>query len=181
MSRQTNAFNRGSAPDRARDSWQRPGSFKKGHQKRGGRQKGTRNRLGPDVKRALLAAVTLIGDNGAGRGGAFGYFTWLGKCDPTLFYTELWIRLLDIEAYEAARGRGTPIKTEIDSEETTEAKIRRWQIAWSSVPNDLAPMVERYMQLAVFWPKEFVRLFAAAFLTPPRGWQSRLQQQRGPV
>jgi hypothetical protein len=178
MSRQTNAFNRGSAPDRARDSWQRPGSFKKGHQKRGGRQKGTRNKLGPDVKRALLAAATLIGDNGAGRRGVLGYFTCL---DPDLFYTELWIRLVDIEAYEAARGYGTPIKQEIDSEETTEAKIRRWQIAWSHVPVDLAPMVERYMQLAVFWPKQFVRLFAAAFLTPPRGWQSQLQQQRGPI
>ena len=171
MSRQTNAFNRGSAPDRARDSWQRPGSFEKGHQKRGGRQKGTRNKLGPDVKRALLTAATLVGDNGAGRRGAVGYFTWL---DPTLFYTELWIRLVDMEAYDAARGHGTPIEHEIDCEETTEAKIRRWQIAWSSV-------VERYIQLAVFFPKEFVRLFAAAFLTPPRGWQARLQQQRSPV
>jgi hypothetical protein len=178
MSRQTNAFNRGSAPGRARDSWQRPGSFKTGHQKRGGRQKGARNKLGPDVKRALLTAVTLIGDNGAGRGGAVGYFTCL---DPTLFYTELWIRLVDIEAYEAARGHRTPIKQEIDSEETTEAKIRRWQIQWSHVPDYLAPMVERYMQLAVFWPKEFARLFAAAFLTPPKGWQSRLQLQRSPI
>ena len=77
--------------------------------------------------------------------------------------------MVDIEAYEAARGHGTPIKQEIDSEETTEAKIRRWQIAWSSVPDYLVPMVERYMQLAVYWPKEFVRLFAAAFLTPPKG------------
>jgi hypothetical protein len=42
-------------------------------------------------------------------------------------------------------------------------------------------MVERYIQLAVFFPKQFVRLFAAAFLTPPRGWQSRLQQQRSPI
>jgi hypothetical protein len=174
----TNPFNRGSAPDRARDSWQRPGSFKKGHQKRGGRQKGTRNKLGPDVKRALLSAATLIGDNGAGRGGAVGYFTCL---DPTLFYTELFARLVDIEAYEAARGHGMPIKHEIDSEETTEAKIRRWQIAWSSVPDYLVPMVESYMQLAVFWPKEFVRLFAAAFLTPPKGWELRLQQQRSPI
>jgi hypothetical protein len=108
--------------------------------------------------------------------GAVGYFTHLGKCDPTLFYTELWIRLVDMEAYEAARGHRTPI---IDSEESTEEKIRRWQIQWSHVPEDLAPMVERYMYMAVFWPKQFVRLFAAAFLTPPRGWQARLQPQRG--
>jgi hypothetical protein len=179
MSRQTNAFNRGSAPDRARASWQRPGSFEKGHQKRGGRQKGTRNKLGPDVQRALLTAATLVGDNGAGRRGAVGYFS---KCDPDLFYTELWIRLVDMEAYDAARGHRTPIEHEIDSEEeTTEAKIRRRQIQWSHVPVDLAPMVERYIQLAVFFPKEFGRLFAAAFLTPPRGWQARLQQQRSPV
>jgi hypothetical protein len=179
MSRQTNAFNRGSAPDRARGSWQRPGSFEKGHQKRGGRQKGTRNKLGPDVRRALLTAATLVGDNGAGRGGAVGYFTWLGKCDPDLFYSELWIRLVDLEAYDAARGHRTPIEHEIDCEESTEA--RRWQTQWSHVPENLAPMVERYMHVAVFWPKQFVRLFAAAFLTPPRGWQSRLQQQRSPI
>jgi hypothetical protein len=116
--------------------------------------------------------------NGAGRHGIWGYFLWLGQCHPTLFYTELWIRLLDLEAYEEARGRGMPVIHESDAEETTEQKIRRWQIAWSHVPDDLAPMVERYMQLAAFWPKEFVRLFAAAFLTPPKGWQSRLQQQR---
>jgi hypothetical protein len=90
--------------------------------------------------------------------------------------------LVDVEAYDAARGHGTPIEHEIDSEEeTTEAKIRRRQIQWSHVPVDLAPMVERYIQLAVFFPKEFGRLFAAAFLTPPRGWQARLQQQRSPV
>jgi hypothetical protein len=170
----TNPFKRGSASDRARESWERPGSFKKGDKKRGGRQKGTRNKLGPEVKRALLAAVTHIGDNGAGRGGAVGYFTHLCKCDPTLFYTELLMRLLDVEAYEAARG----IKHTIDSEETAEAKLRRWQIQWSSVPDDLVPQVERYILLAVFYRKEFVRLFAAAFLTPPKGWESRLRQQR---
>jgi hypothetical protein len=177
MSRQINALNRGSAPDRARDSWQRPSSFKKGDKKRGGRRKGTPNKLGPDVKRALLTAVTLIGDNGAGRGGAVGYFTWLGQCDPTLFYTELFVRLVDMEAFQAARG----IKHEVDSEETTEEKIRRWQIQWSPVPDHRAPMVENYMQLAVFFRKEFVRLFAAAFLTPPRGWQSRLYRQRSRI
>jgi hypothetical protein len=121
----SNPFNRGSAPDRARDSWQRPGSFKKGRQKRGGRQKGTGNKLGPDVKRALLTAATLVGDDGAGRHGIWGYFLWLRQCHPTLFYTELWLRLLDLEAYEAARGRGMPVNTESDAEETTEQKIRR--------------------------------------------------------
>src|SRR5262249_41377299 len=175
----TNPFNRGSAPDRARDSWQRSGSFKKGHQKRGGRQKGTRNKLGPDVKRALLTAANLVGDNGAGRNGIWGYFTLLGKCDPTLFYTELWIRLLDMEAYDAARGHRTPIEYEIDCEESAKEKIRRWQIQWSHVPEGLAPMVERYMHVAVAWPKQFVR--SAAFLTPPRGWQARLQQRRSPI
>jgi hypothetical protein len=176
MARQTNAFNRGSAPDRARESWQRPGSFEKGHQKRGGRRKNTSNKFGPDVKRALLAAVTLIGDDGAGRRGAVGYFSLLAKCDPTLFYTQLWIRSLDWEAYQDARSHLTPTEHEI--EESTEAKIRRWQIAWSHVPDYLAPRVQQYVQMAIIFPKEFIKFFAAAFLTPPKGWQSRQQQRR---
>ena len=172
-----NPYNRGSAPGRARASSQRPGSFKPGHRKVGGRRKGTRNKLGRDVKRALLAAATLIGDNGAGRRGAFGYFTLLGKCDPKLFYTELWIRLVDIEAYDAARGHRTPREDEIDCEESADERIRRWEIQFSHVPEHLKSTVELYIAVAVVFPKLFVRLFAAAFLTPPRGWQSRLRQR----
>ena len=50
----TNAFNRGSAPGRARDTLQRTGSFEPGHKKRGGRKQGSRNLVSPEHKRALL-------------------------------------------------------------------------------------------------------------------------------
>ena len=53
----TNAFTRGSAPGRARDDWERPGSFKKGHQKKGGRKKGTPNALSPEYRNAVLEAA----------------------------------------------------------------------------------------------------------------------------
>jgi hypothetical protein len=38
-----NPYKRGSAPDRARADYQRPGSFKSGHEKLGGRKRGTPN------------------------------------------------------------------------------------------------------------------------------------------
>ena len=57
----TNPFNRGSAPDRARDPWQNPATFEPGHAKLGGRKKGTRNVITPEHKMALLEAVHRVG------------------------------------------------------------------------------------------------------------------------
>jgi hypothetical protein len=66
MSRQTNAFNRGSASDRARDSFQRPGSFEPGRKKLGGRKKGTPNRISAAHKKAMREAIHRIGSDGFG-------------------------------------------------------------------------------------------------------------------
>ncbi len=96
MSRQTNAFNRGSAPDRARDSWQRPGSFKPGHKKLGGRKTGTPNRISADHKQAMREAIHRIGSDGNGKDGEVGYFKWVAECDETFFYVDVWSRLLEI-------------------------------------------------------------------------------------
>jgi hypothetical protein len=51
-----NPFNRGSAPDRARDAWTRPGSFKSGHAKLGGRKKGNIDRLQEGTFRGGLSS-----------------------------------------------------------------------------------------------------------------------------
>jgi hypothetical protein len=68
---------------------------------------------------------------GAASGGSL---TCLG---PRLFYTSWGFRLVDMEAYDAACGYRTPIEQEIDCEKSTEAKIRRWQIQWSHLPDHL--------------------------------------------
>jgi hypothetical protein len=56
----TNAFTRGTAPGRARDLLQRPGSFRPGHAKVGGRKKGTPNAISPRARKAIAAAAKRI-------------------------------------------------------------------------------------------------------------------------
>ena len=69
----TNPFNRGTAPGRARDASERPGTFKPGHKKVGGRKKGTPNALSADYKNAIIAAAYFAGRDGMGAGGLIGY------------------------------------------------------------------------------------------------------------
>ena len=52
---------RGSAPGRARSEDQRPGSFKKGHKKRGGRQRGTPNKFSAEYKKDIFEAAHRVG------------------------------------------------------------------------------------------------------------------------
>jgi hypothetical protein len=92
-----NPHERGSAPDCAREASDRPGSFKKGHKKLGGRKKGTPNLLSTEYKKAILEAAYRVGQDGNGKRGVTGYFLWVGKRHPTVFYTILWISLLPLE------------------------------------------------------------------------------------
>jgi len=69
----TNPFNRGTAPGRARDASERPGTFKPGHKKLGGRKKGTPNALSADYKNAIIAAAYFAGRDGMGADGLVGY------------------------------------------------------------------------------------------------------------
>ena len=54
-------FKRGSAPGRARSEDQRPGSFKKGHKKLGGRQRGTPSKFTAEYKNHILEAASRVG------------------------------------------------------------------------------------------------------------------------
>ena len=74
-----NPFTRGSAPGRARDASQRPGSFKPGHKKVGGRKKGTPNRISAACKQAIMAVADRIGMDGTGKGGLVGYMRYLAQ------------------------------------------------------------------------------------------------------
>lgn len=58
--------------------------FKKG-ERRVGRVKGTKNKLGVRVKEAILEAAELSGSDGKGKGGATGYLVWLSRAEPAVF------------------------------------------------------------------------------------------------
>jgi hypothetical protein len=166
----TNPFNRGSAPDRARDPWQNPGTFEPGRAKLGGRKKGTRNLISREHKMALLEAANRVGYDGNGKDGAFGYFRWVATRDLTFFYVNIWIRLLDLEVYEAAiRAEAPCITNEDDQSRSTPTKKPASFELPREGPN---PEVEGLMRLAIERPKAFCKLFCAALLTPPKNWRS---------
>jgi hypothetical protein len=56
---------------------QRPGTFKKGHKKLGGRKKGTPNRFNMDLIQAIVQAAEQVGSDGKGNGGVDGYLQML--------------------------------------------------------------------------------------------------------
>ena len=93
--------NRGSAPGRERDAVQRPGSFKPGHEKRGGRKRGTPNAIGSDCGKAVLRAAYHVGENGAGQHGLVGYCRWLALHHPVPFSGLILMRLLALECAES--------------------------------------------------------------------------------
>ena len=53
---------------------QRPGTFRKGHKKLGGRQKGTPNRMSSNLIERILQAAEQVGSDGKGKDGIDGYF-----------------------------------------------------------------------------------------------------------
>jgi hypothetical protein len=52
---------------------QRPGTFKKGHKKMGGRKKGTPNLFNKDLIQAIVQAAEQVGSDGKGKNGVDGY------------------------------------------------------------------------------------------------------------
>jgi hypothetical protein len=161
----TNPFKRGSAPDRAQPADQRSGSFKQGHEKRGGRKRG--------------------------KNGLVGYFSWVAERHPRIFCTTLLTNVLVLENAES----DTPEEPCLTKEEINEGvrdyigltgKNRAtgqpdqveseppW--AWTGQPFPVGSL----MQLAVESPKDFCTLIAAAFLRPPtkRRGLGRTREQR---
>jgi hypothetical protein len=74
----TNRLTRGNAPGRARDASQRPGDFKKGHKKVGGRKRGTPNVMTREYKEAIIQAASQLG----GKDGLVGYLMLVALNDP---------------------------------------------------------------------------------------------------
>ena len=181
----TNPFRRGSAPDRAQPEHLRPGGFKAGHKKLGGRKRGTPNAFSADYKELILEAADRVGQDGNGKGGVGGYFLWIGKHHPTIFYTVLWISLLELEEAESnapEQPRRTMDEIHRSVRERIERKAkkrtRRPTVQTKSTsPRDWtgqASPVGDLMRLAVANPKAFCELIVAAFLRPP----TKLQRGR---
>jgi hypothetical protein len=53
---------------------QRPGNFRKGHKKLGGRRKGTPNRVSSNLTERIVQATEKVGSDGKGKDGIDGYF-----------------------------------------------------------------------------------------------------------
>jgi hypothetical protein len=85
MSLMTDAFKRGNARGRARSEDQRPDSFKKGHKKRGGRQRGTPNIFSAQYKKDILEAAYRVGEDANGKLGIVGYLQWVAVHHPNAF------------------------------------------------------------------------------------------------
>ena len=98
-----NPFTSGSAPGRAQPADRRPGTFKPCHEKRGGRKRGTPNLLSIDFKRRLFEAAYRIGQDGSGKDGIVGYFSWVAEYHPRA-YGSLLANVLVLENAE----RDTP-------------------------------------------------------------------------
>jgi hypothetical protein len=81
----SNRLTNGSAPNRARESWQRPGTFKPGHTKTGGRKHGTPNVVTRELKVAIVTAAFRLGSDGKGKDGIVGYLTHIAKNDIKTF------------------------------------------------------------------------------------------------
>jgi len=173
----TNCFMRGSAPGRAQPAHLRPGNVKQGNEKRGARKPGTPNLFSIDYKKAILEAAYRVGQDGNGKNGVRGYFSWVALRDPRIFCMLLG-SLLPLENAES----NTPEEPRRTREErdrwfrdyiglTGKDRTKRqtahvesessWD--WTGQPFPVGSL----MQIAVADPKAFCKLLAAAFLRPP--------------
>jgi hypothetical protein len=174
----TNRFMRGGAPGRAQPAFLRPGSFKSGHAKRGGRKRGIRNIFSPDYKKAIVEAAYRVGQDGNGKNGLVGFWSWVAEFHPRIFLTVLLINVLPLEFFES----NTPQEPRLTMEEINQwvreytglaDKGRKKQrtvsvdvrspLDWTAQPYPVGSL----MQAAVADPKGFSKLFVAAFLRPP--------------
>jgi hypothetical protein len=163
----TNPFKPGSAPGRAQSADLRPGSFKQGHEKRGGRKRGTPNLFANDF-REIYEAAYRIGEDGNGKNGFVGYFTWVALYHPRIFGGVLLTNLVLLELAEGDTPR-EPCRTieEINdgvrdyigltskNRATGQQSEPPW--AWTGQPFPVGSL----MQVAVENPKAFCTLFAA--------------------
>ena len=158
-----NAFTRGSAPGRARDASERSGSFKKGHKKVGGRQKGTPNLLSREYQDAVLEAAYRVGFDGSGQGGIVGYFMWIAAVYPMGYVIAL-IRLLELEySYGADPDRPSSTVDEINERLRKRIELTNSETARSRPKPEL---LDELIRIADEQPERFFKLVVALLPRP---------------
>jgi len=184
----TDPFKRGSAPGRERAEYERPGTFKQGHEKRGGRKPGTPNAFSADYRRAVLEAAYRVGQDGNGKDGLIGYLRWVARHHPAIYCGALLVNLLPLEYVgDAALDQPRRTKAEINEwvreyvgltrKNRTKRQIKieagsPWD--WTGQDFPVGPL----MHTTIADPKGFCQLLAAAFLRPPTRSQRGLAQRR---
>jgi hypothetical protein len=162
----SNPLNRGTAPGRERDASQRPGTFKPGHKKVGGRKKGTPNALSADYKRAVIAAAYFVGRDGKGADGLVGYFQRLLIECPEVGCMLL-ARMFLLE--DAWPPDDRPLTKEQINAQTRDLIGANKTGSGSPEPALTTEWpISDLMRIAVKYPQEFGKLFAA-LLPQPRG------------
>ena len=192
----TNPSRRGSAPGRAQDADLNPGSFKPGHEKRGGGERGTPNFCSPDYRKAVCEAAYRVGHDGNGKNGLIGYLEWVALRDPRSFG----LLLVNVLQLELAESNATPEEPRQTIEEINQC-IREFiglpgkyrtkdqtchvesDAPWAWTGQDFP--VGSLMHLAVVEPAEFCEQLAAMLPRPPtklqrgvaarRAWEQRQQ------
>lgn len=161
------------APGRARSESQRTGSFGMGHEKQGGRMRGTPNLLSADYKKALVEAAYRVGYDGNGKDGVLGYFVWVAQHHPRIYALVLLVNALSLQVQEG----NTPEELWRRAEDQNQA-IREYigftgknwrQTVQAELPSPAALIgqdlsVGSLMYLATRRPKDFCMRFALAFL-----------------
>jgi hypothetical protein len=184
----TNPFKRGSAPGRGQPDYLRPGNFKSGHEKHGGRKCGTPNVFSADYKKAIIEAAYRVGWDGNGYLGIVGYLAWVAAYHPPAFFVLL-NSILVLENVETeAPERPCRTLDEIDQwcveyiglTSKTRTKRRTADAesgsAWDWTGQDFP--VGSLMHAAVTGPKAFCKLIVAGFLRPPTRLQRGLAARR---
>jgi hypothetical protein len=121
----------------------KPHLFQKGHAKMGGRQKGTRNKFGGDLREAVVAGIQAVGfiqkdKKGPkhGQGGVQGFIEWLALNEPktaaALFARELpYFTNVGIEVPEPAERTAGKDYTTLAAIEKMRVQDREGDVAWS--------------------------------------------------
>ena len=178
----TNAFTRGSAPGRARCEDQRPGSFKKGHKKLGGRQRGTPNKLSPEYRKDILEAARRVGWDCNGLFGIGGYLAWVGCNYPNILLLGILGNLMELQELEIGL-RGKPQATLEGFDEAARKRAKRKQTqppdpeapwAWTGQDAPVGPL----MHLAIMDPKAFCALLQKMLPRPTARQRERAELQR---
>jgi hypothetical protein len=139
-------------------------SFKPGHEKLGGRKKGTPNKTSRATKQTLLEVASYVGSDGNGKDGLVGYYTWLAKRHPRIFVTLLG-RLLILETPKnSLPGGANEMPTAFEGNETLQ---KQTTVLLRGRPPRDPGLFEELVHLSVEAPKSFAQMLGAALLIPP--------------